>query len=485
MRPVVEHPTLGVPSPTLPQLVEASTEEARALWAAAGALASVRIQGQDELRRAYASLYEAPSDWARPAPALPLPGGDFLEPNDLARALVVRHPELLEPLAGPALTEAAGRWADRMGPPTELTLSPIWARRWCYLWSGDGGVIDVPRLVRGLPWRSWHALAALDSRVVEGTIAHSEAVDRLLDGLARQGQGLVGPVPPPAYLQRVDDEHLRSWLDAPLGALVVGPAGSGKRTSIGRIGRLRSERPIHVDNFHGAGPPDPAYRATPQVVPATVNPGQICVWSSHGLGDPESRATPSRYNSLGPSPSAAGLPELLRYAVELALDEPADFRLVLLLTEEQRARCCAWAPDLEKWPVHRLEAPTDEELLPLWLCQRPLVEDMLGDSCALFDLLARVGSGSLRERLLQVQPAGRWLWVPDPAGPLANALRGAPCTSVRVGPGFRQQLARRPEKAWLRLMRQAPDLQALVSGPEQLVWLAELDAALSGALSSP
>lgn len=100
-------------------------------------------------------------------------------PDDLARAVVAMRPDLLEPLAGPALARASAMWRARIEPGDDRELAEAWGRRWVL----GAGSIGVETMMRSLPPHTLWARAALDPGFDDGLVTQHETRDRLLDGL--------------------------------------------------------------------------------------------------------------------------------------------------------------------------------------------------------------------------------------------------------------------------------------------------------------
>ncbi len=78
------------------------------------------------------------------------------------------------------------------------------------------------------------------------------------------------------------------------------------------------------------------------------------------------------------------------YCVELASDPTQQFRLVMVMTPEAFKRREQQLPLLRNFP--RVEVPQirDDELLALWICQLPVLEDVTGIEFTLARMLDRL-----------------------------------------------------------------------------------------------
>ncbi|MEQ1507639.1 MAG: hypothetical protein ABMB14_35740 [Myxococcota bacterium] len=452
----VHHPALGVPSPTFDALRGATAPDAAPVWDAARAIAGWRLRQHQRVVDALDALQDVPL--GRPVHPAPMVASG-VGPDDLAAALLALHPELFDALRGPALDQARARWRARLdgGPIPELPLSPGWARRWAATWRPSDPPVDLGALMQSLPFPTQGAFRSLDPRCVEGLILARES--GWGDALARRGW--TSPRIPPAYLERIPDHRCAAVLDPP-GAFVVGPPGSGKRAMVRQLGRLRPDLGINVDNWHAEGPPARGHCEAP--VPASVQPGLVCVWTE----------TSRRMCA----------PALTRYAAALALDPTAGFRLVVAATAEERAAWIGDAPDLARWPVLAVEPPAGDELLALWLCQSPRVQDELGERLDLWQLLARLDPARIRAGLSVLALDARW--VADDAD-LARVvdLLGAVRHPMLAGKAVAVQLRRGAEAAHRWLTGRHPWLDPLVPTPGHLSALCALDAALSGTGPAP
>lgn len=417
----VHGPTLGIPSPSLDALLAVSDGEARTLWDAACGLAAWRLTEQ-------AALYDRLVQWqaepwsraqvsvGRPEPAL--------EPDDLARAVVALRPDLLQRLDGPAFRQATATWRERIAVTAPLPLAPAWGRRW----APPPAAIDVPELIRSLPWRTLRGVARLDPSVQEGLCTAEEGFGRLIEALSARRS--LGAEPAPAYLAREPDAAWIGRLAHGPGVVLLGPPGAGKRAVVAQLRRW-TDRPVNIDNWHGGGRPERSGKYQPADVPASVAAGfdLVCVWTR--------------------LPDVA----LLGYATELALDPDARFQLVLAVSPGAWDQARIAVPELQRLPVAPVPPLADDELLPVWLCQRPWLEDQLGER---FDLarIVCLGADRLRPLLAALDPHDRT--VRD----RTDALRAVMGTA-RL----------RSAKFWLRRHpKLAPDPDALLA----------LDAALSG-----
>ncbi|MCY1010907.1 hypothetical protein OV079_36155 [Nannocystis pusilla] len=403
----VHHPAFGVPSPTVPEIRARCEADARRLWDAAVSLARWRVAQEEALA---AVPYGGPD-----------PEAGAVEPGDLARAIVALQPELLgSTLMGAPLDRAHAIWRQRIAEASDLPLAYSWGRRWA-IREAAGASVDPGVLLRSLPDRTLWALSALDPRNAEGLITAREAYCALFDQLGARGH--VGLTVQPAWLEREPDAVWRERLVHGPGFALVGEACSGRRALIRQLRRLLLQtRGMNVDNWHGGGSPDPRYRARPDAVPASIAPGLVCAWTRV----PED-------------------PPLLRYAAEMALDPDAAFQLILAATEAGWARLCEMAPDLARWPVVPMPPPTDDELLPIWLCQRPYIEDVLGERIDLRRLLP-LPPDRLRRLLAAVDPHDLTIPEQGHAVRLREALGELLCARSRA---TRRQIREHPELAAL------------------------------------
>lgn len=406
----VHHPAFGVPSPTVPEIRARCEPDACRLWDAAVSLACWRTAQEEALT---ASPYGGPH-----------PGARALEPGDLARAIVALHPELLGPtLTGAPLDRAHAIWRRRIAEASDLPLSCSWGRRWATC-EAAGASVDPGVLLRSLPDHTLWALSALDPRYAEGLMTARETYCALFGQLGEQGH--IGRAVKPAWLEREPDAAWRERLVHGPGFALIGEACSGRRALIRQLRRLLPQtRGVNVDNWHGGGSPDPRYRARPDTVPASIAPGLVCAWT----------CVPDD-------------PPLLCYAAEMALDPDAGFQLILAATEAEWARLREMAPDLVRWPVVPMPPLTDDELLPIWLCQRPYIEDVLGERIDLRRLLPQPPD-RLRRLLAAVDPHD--LTIPEHGH------------AVRLREALGELLCER-SRATRRQIREHPTLAALDAG---------------------
>ena len=430
------HRALHVVSPTLEELRNASTPEALAVWNAASSLSFWRNQNEEHLRSLWAEHHAEPA-----APPVP---PSFDEPGingiDLARALVAHHSGSLP---GLNLAAASELWRTRVGDGRVDRLSYTWARRWAYL-AFDS--IGIEELFRSIPGRARTALARLDDRFQEGLITEEEASNHLVDKLGSAGR--YGGDVPPACLWRPCFPRLE--LSAP-GHVLIGPTLAGKRTFLSQLKAHFHERGINIDNFHGGGFPDPKYKARPEATYAAVSPGLVCVWTyAHRLE-----------------------PALLRYALEMAGDPEADFHLILSATADEWAEILAMAPRASTLRIVPFEPLPEEDLVAIWLCQRPMLEDHSGRRLDLGWLIARLGH--LRRYDSPSAILRRFLPTRDAAGSLVindDDLRG-PTEPLRRRPlsaSNHDRIVRR-DGGWLL---------PLLPTPEHFSRAVALDEAITG-----
>lgn len=415
--PEVGHPALGRPSPSLEALRARSDTGALALWDAAAALVAWREQ-----READAELEPRP----RPRAIEPGIGG-----WDLARAILALRPELLGD--GFAVSET---WRARIGEARCDRLAHSWGRRWAWL---EPRAIGAAEMVRAIPPLVLWRLARLSPAFRDGLVVASEAYARLFDDLGRRGL-TAGPAP-------------RAWLDPGVelepggpGYAFVGPPGSGKRTLMAHLTKLLGPRPINVDNFHGG-------------VDVAIDRGLVCGWTcAHRLD-----------------------PTVVQRAVDLAADPDAGFQLVIAAEPEQWSEIRSRVPSVDRLAVIERAPPADDELLAIWLCQRPLLEDLLGTRVDLGWLIARFDE--LRAHGPAVDVARATLAALDlgSRGLVDPELKTAPLAGAPEVPGWLRRLGDRDvEHAWRSLVRAYAWVEPLVPSAERLGDLLELDAALSG-----
>lgn len=406
----VRHPAFGVASPTVSEIRARCDLDARRLWDAAGSLAGWRVAQEEALA---AAPYGGPH-----------PEAGAIEPGDLARAIVALHPELLGPtVSGGPLDRAHAIWRQRIAGASDLPLTYSWGRRWA-AHEVAGASVDAGVLLRSLPDRTLWTLSALDPRCAEGLMTARETYCALFDQLGARGH--VGVAVEPAWLEREPDDVWRERLVHGPGFALIGEACSGRRALIRQLRRLVPQnRGVNVDNWHGGGLPDPRYRARPDAVPASIAPGLVCAWTR-----------------------VPDDPQLLRYAAEMALDPDAAFQLILVTTEAAWARLREVAPDLARWRVVPMPPLTDDELLPIWLCQRPYVEDVLGERIDLGRLLP-LAPDRLRRLLARIDPHD--LTIPEHGH------------AVRLREGLAELLCER-SRATRRQLREHPALAAVDAG---------------------
>ncbi|NOK15628.1 hypothetical protein [Corallococcus carmarthensis] len=355
---------------------------------------------------------------------------------DLVRAMVVTQQKTLQDLSLAPIDV----WNKRMGPERLERLAYSWGRRWAYL---SPMSIGLQEMFRSLSRRALTALAHLDEQFQEGLITEEEALSHLIDNVA--SRGWYGGDIPPAWLSR----HSPQLDTSAPGHALVGPAGAGKRTFLGRL--PFPEREVNIDNFHGGGFSDPKYEARPETSYASLSPGLVCGWSwAHKLE-----------------------PALVRYAIEMANDSEARFHLVIAATPDEWEQIKAVAPQASTLRVLMFEPPADDELIPLWLCQRPMLEDRLGrllDLSWLMSRLARLrryGSpASILRGLLPTRNAVGSLVLPE-ADLFGEHEASTPRPLSKIG--------------WDRLTRKDGEwLQQLLPAPDHFSRAMRLDAALSG-----
>lgn len=354
IKPCCQHRALGVESPTLNELRGMSDPNALAVWDATAGLVHWRHESEERLRIAWSAHHIEPN-----AARASLPFDESgIGGIDLARALVALHPDVFPTLK---LESATEMWRGRVGDQRVGRLSYTWGRRWAYLGLSSIGIAE---LVRSIPGRALRALARLDGRYKEALVTEDEALNHLIDSLSMAGR--CGGDVPPAYLLRTSVAGLEF---AGPGHVLIGPPSSGRRSYLERLKTLHPKKGINIDNFHGGGIPNPKYRARPGCSYAALGPGLVCIWThAHRLE-----------------------PALVRYAVEMANDPEADFRLILSATPSEWATILEMAPQAATLQKVQFNAFSEEELVMIWLCQRPMLEDRLGKILDLQWLIARLG----------------------------------------------------------------------------------------------
>ncbi|MEL6345316.1 MAG: hypothetical protein AAFV53_19575, partial [Myxococcota bacterium] len=68
---------------------------------------------------------------------------------------------------------------------------------------------------------------------------------------------------------------------------------------------------------------------------------------------------------------------------------------------------------MKDWTVCVVPPIRDDELLALWLCQRPMLEDRIGERLAFPDLFSAIGRHNLREHLDEIGPDRVWFETPE------------------------------------------------------------------------
>lgn len=387
--------------------------------------AAAALASWRERREADAGLEPRP----RPRPIEPGIGG-----WDLARALLALRPETLG-------LERSETWRARIGGERRDQIAASWGRRWAWL---DPVSIGVGEMVRALPPPVLWRLARLLPEFRDELVVASEAHARLFDDLGRRG--LVTGAAPRAWL----DPDIELDPRAP-GYALVGPAGSGKRTVMAHLSRLLGPRPINVDNFHGGAE-------------TAIDRGLVCGWTcAHRLE-----------------------PAVVRRALDLAVEPGAGFQLVIAADPDQWREIRGRVPAIDRLEVIERAPPPDRSLLAIWLCQRPMLEDLLGARVDLAWLIARFDelrahgppAQVMRATLAALDLAGRQLVDPE--------LQTAPLAGAPEVPGWLRRLGDRDlERGWRSLLRDHGWLEPLVAGADHLGELLELDAALSGVSRRP
>jgi hypothetical protein len=446
------HPALGVSSPSLAEVRARSTPEARVVWDAAANLSAWRqasvARVESELRPYGASESIESRSLARE------PG---ISGPDLARAFLALHPDRI----GFEMSDEVVFWRrlalDASSDKADA-LSYALGRRLAWLASEE---IDLDSLLRALPTHGLRVLARLWPAFREGLVTEQEAYGKIVDALVACGRA-------PALEPRVLWDRIRCSLDDERpGYAIVGPALSGKRTLLHRMKEFFPTRGVNVDNFHGGGSPDPKCRARPSAVFAAMNPNAhlLCCWSNAAMLEPE----------------------LLSYALEIALDPNADLRLAITATQQQFDEIVQREPAARRLSIIRTPAIRDDELLTVWLCQRPRIEDVRGKRFDLFRLLGRIGylrryapAGLLLRKLLE---ALDMTGAADFAGSdWGEDLFG---TEARVF-GQNRHRPQEPQRAWERLVRgERSWIEPFVTSAERLHALLELDDAISGKAAPP
>lgn len=439
----LHHPALGRASASFAELHARSTPDARVVWDVAGRLAQWRRRGIEQLEADARSddvleCFVASSDAREPG----------IGAVDLARALVALHPARIE--AG-NFADVARSWRARAdGVPSQTSaLSHTLARR---IAAFDPQTIDVDALFGVLPRAGVRVMASMLPALRDGLVTEQEAYVRLVDTLANGGR--VGAAMPTVWWER----RGLAFDDAPPGHALVGPPLSGKRTLLRHSKAFFPHRGVNVDNFHGAGPPDPKYRASPSAVYAAMRGDRpmLCCWSNVVTIEPE----------------------LLAYALEVALDPHADLRLMVCATTQEFADVVRRVGDAARLRIVPIAAYRDDELLTVWLCQRPRIEDVLGRRVDLNRMLGRLAylrryapaTSILRGMIERLDMTGR----AELDGPgWAREVLG-PCIKTGVRRGA-------IERAWERLVGGPGTwILPLIPSPQKLRVLVELDAAITG-----
>jgi hypothetical protein len=323
----------------------------------------------EELRRP--PWAEAAVGWREPVHAL--------TSTDLLRALLATHGARIAEVAFRSVDETYRELvaACRALVPSagaDLELEPVWARCWNLTTE-----LDRDGLLGQLSERCVRHLATYSERYCEGLITDDEAFNDTVDHLAH-GPGWRLRFARPAYYDRHDGLAAldRALLEAP-GAIVVGPRGAGRTALLAAWGMRRppalARHGYNIDNFHGAGED-------------LWNDQRVPTWAAIDAGLIAAIPDLDRFLEHDYAPDR----RFPAYVVDFARKH--DFKLILELTHEGLARL---AQDVSLDGFPRIEVPpiVDADELPIWICQLPRIEPVLGFELSLARLVDRLATRPL------------------------------------------------------------------------------------------
>ncbi|MCA9691357.1 MAG: hypothetical protein KC636_17270, partial [Myxococcales bacterium] len=351
---------------------------ARAVLACAGRLAARRVVDTRRAAAALAAIHRPP--WSGPEhPPPPCPRG--LTPTDLLRALLVEETPLIAGClrggSGPAFVAAVARWSELAAaacdgsPPRGL--EPPWGLHLTLEGRLRADALTVDALACMLDDASFAALGELSADYDGGLVTRGEAEVAAWEGL-HAASALVGDrwsvayaATPPVYLDRHDGlAQLDAALSAHLGVMIVGAPGSG-RTRLLEAWALRSR---FGDGDRLAGT---RLRLNPFVALEGWLGGDVEAWeAAAGEGKPWILGfSPARSEwwRLGEDGEWPGATRAIEHFGGFARSG-ASVRVVVVVTEEERATLEARAPITRQFarvdvpPLSLVDAPA------LWLCNR-------------------------------------------------------------------------------------------------------------------
>jgi hypothetical protein len=400
--PPVVYPLFDQPLPDLTALLARADAAAHETLLLAARLATHRLAEQASIADAIERLHAPP--WAEARRAWITPPAELV-PSDLLRALFVRDAEaMLAALFGDRRDDLAyadfdaarrswlARCEDLPRAAEHLPWPRWWARRWALVLGSRGPAPLTPMgVLQSLDGATLRSLDWLSDAYREGLITSEEALSRRVSSMADQGCPVLAPMAP-AYLDRHQGlDALTNALGAPAeGAVLVGQPGSGRRSLLDAFGaRLQAgdvPAKLHrygfdIDSFHGGPMLGTADDPTAFLPPAAVGPGMILALTRHGFGA-----------ALGPDPDPTFV-ALVRDCARRCQQPEEDFRLILVATPEELEALVDLAPPLASLPRIDVPAPSDHELLAMWLCHAPAIEERARARVSLLSIL-----GGLCER---------------------------------------------------------------------------------------